>query len=68
MPRVQVRYHRAILDSSGRVKHPSGAIIDSIDDVDPAQHDKLIVLEDAPRSFELDEVDPLRPEDEDNPE
>lgn len=47
MARFQVRYHRAILDSSNRVMYPAGTIVDRLDLIPPAQHDKMIVIEDA---------------------
>lgn len=45
--RVQVKYHRAILDSQRRVKYPSGAIIDS-DDVPAGMEDRVFNLPDVP--------------------
>lgn len=47
MARYQVRYHRAVLDSSSRVMYPAGAIVDSLDLIPAAQHDKLIVIDDG---------------------
>jgi hypothetical protein len=47
MPRFQVRYHRSILDSGGRVLYPSGAIIDRLDMIPPGQEDRVLVIPDG---------------------
>ena len=48
MPRYQVRYHRAILDSGGRLMFPSGTIVDSLEQIPPAQHDRMLLLPEDP--------------------
>lgn len=46
MARYLVRYHRAILDTAGRVLFPGGSILTSMDRVPAEQHDRIVVLED----------------------
>lgn len=49
MTRVQVKYHRAILDSDRRILFPAGAIID-LDQVPPGQHDRVFIVPEAPEA------------------
>lgn len=66
--RVQVKYHRSILDSQKRVKYPSGTILESMDLVPPGQEDRVFILPDAPgvvtKAASLLEFEPLPDEDE----